>query len=328
MTSLGMAMPPILSGLSLSRAVQTRVSAPSTASSSPMVSRCSTSKLERRNSVTREAISATSPNFTGFRKLARASTSGMPMMSKVSASSCAVTPSAVSNNIQVLMSNISKKRLLNTMPAGSHWPHSTVNCLRNVKDATRNTPGLLSHTIALLRELDSALARDRPFRHVLRFQFDPGGASASPQRMFGRDRLMRRRIDCLHQPVEMVRRDQPAHGRVARERERAGKRHHRFLAVVQIVFVGVSHREFARAAVNRIAPAQHGVVGLAYRAPQAALAKQRDDVILVARQRLDVHQPGRLAVIDECRDREDRRLRAMRGARLQHAARRHAGFAL
>src|SRR5664279_3168100 len=64
MTSLGMATPPILSGLSLSRAVQTRVSAPSTARSPPMVSRCSTSKLERRNSVTREAISTTCLFYT------------------------------------------------------------------------------------------------------------------------------------------------------------------------------------------------------------------------------------------------------------------------
>jgi hypothetical protein len=70
------------------------------------------------------------------------------------------------------------------------------------------------------------------------------------------------------------------------------------------------------------------VIGLADRAPQAALPKQRNDVILIAWQRLDIHQPGRFAMIDECRDSEDRRLRAMGGARLQHATRRHAGVAL
>ena len=52
------------------------------------------------------------------------------MMPKAPASSCGFTPSAASNIFQVLVSKISKKRLLNTMPAGSHWPHSMVNCLR------------------------------------------------------------------------------------------------------------------------------------------------------------------------------------------------------
>jgi hypothetical protein len=38
-------------------------------------------------------------------------------------------PSAASNMSHALQSKNSKKRLLNTMPAGSQWPHSTVNCL-------------------------------------------------------------------------------------------------------------------------------------------------------------------------------------------------------
>src|SRR6185437_12734573 len=98
-TSAGIATAPSFSGLALSRAAQTRVSTPSTARFPPMVSLCSTSKLERRNSATREAISTTSPNFAGERKLARASTSGMPIMPKVFASSRGFTPSAASNSI-------------------------------------------------------------------------------------------------------------------------------------------------------------------------------------------------------------------------------------
>ena len=50
---------------------------------------------------TREAISMASPNLAGLRKLARASTSGMPMMPKVRARSCGLTPSAASNSSQV-----------------------------------------------------------------------------------------------------------------------------------------------------------------------------------------------------------------------------------
>ncbi len=66
---------------SLSRAAQTRVSRPSTASSPPTERRWVTSKLERRNSLDLRRDLDLSPNLTGTRKRARASTSGMPMMS-------------------------------------------------------------------------------------------------------------------------------------------------------------------------------------------------------------------------------------------------------
>ena len=69
-----------LAGSVGSRTAQTRVSLPSTATAPPTVIRCATSKLERRNSLTCDVISTTSPNFAGARKRAPASTSGMPMM--------------------------------------------------------------------------------------------------------------------------------------------------------------------------------------------------------------------------------------------------------
>ena len=79
-TSFGMAVAAIFSAPSALRVAHTRVSPPSTASSPPSEMRCSTSKLERRNSLMREAISIVSPNLIGLRKLARASTNAMPMM--------------------------------------------------------------------------------------------------------------------------------------------------------------------------------------------------------------------------------------------------------
>src|ERR1700730_11042312 len=66
-------------------------------------------------------------------KRAPASTSGMPMMPKAAKKSGGRTPSAASNRIQVPQSKNSKKRLLKTMPAGSQWPHSMVNCRRLMK---------------------------------------------------------------------------------------------------------------------------------------------------------------------------------------------------
>ena len=75
-TSSGSGRAADLSGLSLLRTAQTRVSPPSTASSPPLKTRCSTSKLERRNSATREAISISSPKRTVLRQSSRTSTSG------------------------------------------------------------------------------------------------------------------------------------------------------------------------------------------------------------------------------------------------------------
>ena len=55
------------------------------------------------------------------------------MMPKVGPSSCGFTPSAASNRVQVPQSKNSKNRLLKTMPAGSQWPHSIMNCRRLTK---------------------------------------------------------------------------------------------------------------------------------------------------------------------------------------------------
>ena len=55
------------------------------------------------------------------------------MMPKVAARSGGFTPSAASNRVQVPQSKNSKNRLLKTMPAGSQWPHSIVNCRRLTK---------------------------------------------------------------------------------------------------------------------------------------------------------------------------------------------------
>ena len=76
-------MPFNLTGFCGSCAAQTRVSLPSTASSPPIEMRCFTSKLERRNSLTSEAMSATSLNWAGLRNRALASTRGMPTIPKV-----------------------------------------------------------------------------------------------------------------------------------------------------------------------------------------------------------------------------------------------------
>jgi hypothetical protein len=109
---------------------QTRVSRPSTATASCTISRCSTSKRDDRNSLTCEVSSTRSPNRTAARKRALASTSGRPMMPNVDAKSGALVPSALSNNVHVPQSKNSKKRLLNTIPAGSQCAHSIRNCER------------------------------------------------------------------------------------------------------------------------------------------------------------------------------------------------------
>ena len=62
--------------------------------------RCLTSKLDRRNSLTSEAMSARSLNLAGLRKRAWASTSGMPDDADVGAQSAGRTPSAASNSSQ------------------------------------------------------------------------------------------------------------------------------------------------------------------------------------------------------------------------------------
>src|SRR5437764_4697170 len=66
-------------GSSASKAAHTLISFPSTESCPSMEIRCATSKRERRNSVTSEAISSTSLNLAGARKRALASTRGKPM---------------------------------------------------------------------------------------------------------------------------------------------------------------------------------------------------------------------------------------------------------
>src|SRR5262249_866349 len=118
-TAAGTGMPFSAAGLCGSRAAHTRVSLPSTASSPSIEIRWATSKLERRNSLTCEAISATSLNLAGLRNRALASTSGMPTMPNAVPRSAGRTPSALSNKSQTLQSKNSKNRLLNTMPAGS-----------------------------------------------------------------------------------------------------------------------------------------------------------------------------------------------------------------
>ena len=77
--------------------------------------------------------------------------------------------------------------------------------------------------------------------------------------------------------------DHPAVGRDSASAKTAANIPAAILAAArQAIFMRVAHRQFARAAIDRIAPAQDGVVGLADRAPQAALLEQSDDVILVA----------------------------------------------
>jgi hypothetical protein len=69
-TSAGIGRDFIFNGSAGSRAAQTRVSCPSTATVAPTKSRCSTSKLERRNSRTWELSSTWSPKCAGARKRA------------------------------------------------------------------------------------------------------------------------------------------------------------------------------------------------------------------------------------------------------------------
>jgi len=78
MTPDGIGCDFILDGSAGSGAAHTRVSRPSTAMAPATNSRCSTSKLERRNSLTCEVISTTSPKQAGAKKRAPASTSGIP----------------------------------------------------------------------------------------------------------------------------------------------------------------------------------------------------------------------------------------------------------
>ena len=179
------------------------------------------------------------------------------------------------------------------MPAGSQWPHSIVICLRNVNEATLFVSGsrmlrFIAGACGRVNARCSALrlafrfARVGPFHDILRTQLDlapNAGACASPAAAPPANAANRR----AHPSASRDRpRDHPARRRVARERKRPRKCQQRFLAARQAVFMRVAHRQFARAAIDRIAPAQDGVVGLADRAPQAALLEQRDDVILVA----------------------------------------------
>ena len=66
----------------------------------------------------------------GFMNFASAPTSGIPTIPKVAPRSLGRTPKAISSSSHALQSKNSKKRLLKTMPAGSQWPHSTVNWRR------------------------------------------------------------------------------------------------------------------------------------------------------------------------------------------------------
>jgi hypothetical protein len=130
MTSAGTGTGLMRAGSRGSAVAQTRVSRPSAASAVWTVNRCSTSKRDDRNSLTCEVSSTGSPNRTGARKRALDSTSGRPTMPNVAARSGGFMPKALSNSVHVPQSKNSKKRLLNTIPAGSQWAHSIRNCQR------------------------------------------------------------------------------------------------------------------------------------------------------------------------------------------------------
>src|SRR6478672_13296146 len=139
---------------------------------------------------------------------------------------------------------------------------------------------------------------------------------------------MRRGVEVDQQLVEIVRRDHPAARRIACERKRLGKRQHRFLASGQGVLVRIGHRELAWTSIDRIAPAQDGMIGLADSAPQPVLAKKRNDVVLIARQRANIHQQWWPAVIGQRGGGKDRTFGAVGHTRLQDAAWRHGRIAV
>src|SRR5262249_45058766 len=80
-TSSGMGLALSLVGSAASRPAQTLVSWPSTASVSPLSSRCCIRKLDRLISTTVDSIVTTSPNTEGMMKRAPTSTTGMPTRS-------------------------------------------------------------------------------------------------------------------------------------------------------------------------------------------------------------------------------------------------------
>ena len=92
------------------------------------------------------------------------------------------------------------------------------------------------------------------------------------------------------------------------------------------VLVQIRHRELAQRAVNRVAPAKHGGIGLRDRTPAAAAPEQRDDVVVIALG-AHIHQKRRLAVHPERAGGYHRAFDAVRPAPPQHLAHRKTGLA-
>ncbi len=84
----------------------------------------------------------------------------------------------------------------------------------------------------------------------------------------------------------------------------------------------VAERELARSAINGRAEAQAGKVGLGDASPQAALAVEGDDMVVVVHG-FEIHEQRRVAVETQGGSGDERALHAVAFAFAQHAMRRH-----
>src|SRR5882762_7510245 len=75
--------------------------------------------------------------------------------------------------------------------------------------------------------------------------------------------------------------------------ERHGIFAQRLVIAPVVIFVKVRHREFAQAAVDRVAPAQADTVGLGDRTPEAASPEERYYMVEVAHRALLVRRTAR-----------------------------------
>ena len=154
-----------------------------------------------------------------------------------------------------------------------------------------------------------------------------GIAQAQQLHLLPRDqRVVPRRIQRPAQvPAALLLRD-PARGVQAAQVERRRVAAQRLLVALVAVLVEIGHREFAQAAVYRVAPAQYGVIGLGNRPPAALAAEDRNHVVAVAL-RLEVHQQRRFSVHPQRGGRNNCALDAQGAALAQGFAHRQAGFA-
>ena len=141
------------------------------------------------------------------------------------------------------------------------------------------------------------------------------------------ERQMRDDTEMLDDGPEVLLRGHPADAIEARERRRPRVGAERPLPIPVVVVLEVREHELADRAVDGRPVAQPSELGGRDGAPETTVPVHRKDVVVVAHG-LEVHEERRPAVHPERRRREERALRAVRGAVTHHAARRPHGVAV